>query len=322
MNARTRTMRREVYEKHQNLCKAQIRKRHINQCREALALKLKLAGIILVPAVLVVAIVVHLLAGTFKVHDLTIDANKTANTSAGSTITVTKLKYEVSGTSVTDLTYRTTTPQQPISECLSSSDDIYYGNAITQVKKEMDEDEVVEEEAVVEEIEEDYSIALEDDSIEIVEEEEVVEVIEEEEPPAVVDVMSSSWSATDYYSPSGHHYTDEDYQYLLMAIVGESQNCSEQEQMYVGSVVINRLESTKYYTYASSIKEICLAPYQYTCFSNGGAYRTPTDLNIKVARELITNGSVLPGNVIFQSLGKQGDGVYTQIGRTYFCYLD
>lgn len=121
---------------------------------------------------------------------------------------------------------------------------------------------------------------------------------------------------------SYYTYTQEDYEYLLMAIVGEAQNYSKLHQMYVGSVVLNRLHSTKYFSYGDCIKNIVLAPRQYACFADGGAYREPTDLNIEVANELIANGSILPSNVIFQAEFKQGDGVYAHIGNTYFCYQD
>ena len=140
-------------------------------------------------------------------------------------------------------------------------------------------------------------------------------------------------TSTDEYPPikegfpappddSYYTYTQEDYEYLLMIIVGEAQNCSKLHQMYVGSVVLNRLHNDKYFSYGDCIKSIALAPSQYACFSGGGAYRTPTDLNIEVANELIANGSILPANVIFQAEFKQGDGVYAQIGNTYFCYKD
>lgn len=118
----------------------------------------------------------------------------------------------------------------------------------------------------------------------------------------------------------GYTYTEEDLQYLTMIIVGEAQNCSYQEQMYVGSVALNRLHNKKYFNYGS-IKEVALAPGQYASFWGAKlAYRDPTDTNIAVAEELIENGSVLPENVIFQALFVQGDGVYERINNTYFCY--
>lgn len=121
---------------------------------------------------------------------------------------------------------------------------------------------------------------------------------------------------------SYYTYTQEDYEYLLMIIVGEAQHCSKLHQMYVGSVALNRLHNEKYFSYGDCIKSIALAPNQYACFAGGGAYGTPTDLNIEVANELIANGSILPANVIFQAEFKQGSGVYEQIGNTYFCYKD
>lgn len=118
----------------------------------------------------------------------------------------------------------------------------------------------------------------------------------------------------------GYTYTEEDLQYLTMIIVGEAQNCSYKEQMYVGSVALNRLHNKKYFDYGS-IKEVALAPGQYASFWGAKlAYRDPTDMNIEVAEELIENGSVLPENVIFQALFVQGDGVYERINNTYFCY--
>lgn len=114
-------------------------------------------------------------------------------------------------------------------------------------------------------------------------------------------------------------WTEEDYQYLLMIIVGEAQNCSRQEQMYVGSVVLNRLHSS-WFPKQNTIKQVATAKGQYACMRDGNAYKTPTETNKEVALELLKNGSVLPENVVFQALFKQGNGVYCKINKTYFCY--
>lgn len=117
----------------------------------------------------------------------------------------------------------------------------------------------------------------------------------------------------------GQWWTEEDYQYLLMIIVGEAQNCSRQEQMYVGSVVLNRLHSS-WFPKQNTIKQVATAKGQYACMWDGNAYKTPTETNKEVALELLNNGSVLPENVVFQALFKQGNGVYCKINKTYFCY--
>lgn len=139
-------------------------------------------------------------------------------------------------------------------------------------------------------------------------EEEVVE-IEESEP----NTESSS-------SEEQNSYTDEDLYYLTCAIVGEGQNVSFEEQIAVASVVVNRLNS-EWFNY-DTIKEVCTAPGQYSSFSNGMAYREPTEENIAAAKYVLENGSQLPGNCIFQSLHQQGNGIYKYFEDTgtYICY--
>lgn len=144
----------------------------------------------------------------------------------------------------------------------------------------------------------------------VLNEEEIVEepVVEESEPDDTTSSGKDTW------------YTDEDLYYLTCAIVGEGQNVSFEEQIAVASVVVNRLNS-EWFNY-DTIKEVCTAPGQYTSFSNGMAYREPTEENIKAAEYVLENGSQLPGNCIFQSLHQQGNGVYKYFADTgtYICY--
>lgn len=153
-----------------------------------------------------------------------------------------------------------------------------------------------------------------------VEEEEVIEEEVKQEEPTMEEVKAEPEVTQVSSNNSGYVYTEEDYEYLLMAIVGEAQCYSYQHQIYVGSVILNRLHSTKYFTYVHCIKDVVLADGQYTCFDDGNAYRTPTARNIQVAKDLIEGGSVLPSNVLFQSQHVQGDGIYCEMDGTYFCY--
>ena len=143
------------------------------------------------------------------------------------------------------------------------------------------------------------------------EEEVVEEQIEDSEPDT---------ESTSSVEETENTYTEEDLYYLTCAIVGEGQNVSFEEQIAVASVVVNRLNS-EWFDY-TSIKEVCTAPGQYTSFSNGMAYREPTEENIEAAKYVLENGSQLPGNCIFQSLHKQGNGVYQYFEDTgtYICY--
>lgn len=155
--------------------------------------------------------------------------------------------------------------------------------------------------------------------------EEAQQIEEVQQQPVVEEIttqpIEEATPVTENIEEENHSqwWTEEDYQYLLMIIVGEAQNCSRQEQMYVGSVVLNRLHSS-WFPKQNTIKQVATAKGQYACMQDGNAYKTPTETNKEVALELLKNGSVLPENVVFQALFKQGNGVYCKINKTYFCY--
>lgn len=87
--------------------------------------------------------------------------------------------------------------------------------------------------------------------------------------------------------------------------------------LYTGSVVLNRMEHPRY---SDTIHGVIYDVGQYECVTNGHIYREPSELAIQVAKELLTTGSVLPSNVIYQAEFTQGDGIYCTVGNTYFCY--
>lgn len=295
-----RTYRKEVYEAHEMMRRSQVRRNIINRRRKYVAIG-RIVGIIMVLAIIISSLIVN--ATSFGGNDELIEQAKTP-------------AIEVAATE---------TPEVAETKTELKSSVVLYSHAPS-----IGEDEIAQEKHP-------------EDFPNYDEEEEALPVIDlnkqpneekvEEQPDNGNSHTPTEVTTTDEYPPikegfpappddSYYTYTQEDYEYLLMTIVGEAQNCSKLHQMYVGSVVLNRLHSTKYFSYGDCIKNIVLAPSQYTCFANGGAYREPTDLNIEVANELIANGSILPANVIFQAEFKQGDGVYAQIGNTYFCYKD
>lgn len=112
-------------------------------------------------------------------------------------------------------------------------------------------------------------------------------------------------------------YTEEDLYILAHVICGEAQSYSDEEQLYVGSVVLNRVHSA---SYPNTIKDVVFQRNQYSCTVDGNYHRTPTERNWANAKFLLENGSVLPGNVVFQSGHRQGKGVYVKTSRHYYCY--
>lgn len=112
-------------------------------------------------------------------------------------------------------------------------------------------------------------------------------------------------------------YTQEDLYVLAHVICGEAQCYSDEEQLYVGSVVLNRVASSRY---PNTIRGVVFQKGQYACTWDGNYNRTPTARNWANAEYLLTHGSVLPGNVVYQSGRKQGRGVYVKTSRHYYCY--
>lgn len=112
-------------------------------------------------------------------------------------------------------------------------------------------------------------------------------------------------------------YTEEDLQYMIMVLTGECQDLPYEVQLEYASVVMNRKNDP---SYPNTIKGVCLQKRQYSCFRDGNAYRTPTANSIAAAKYILENGSISPANVVYQSHGKQGSGVYKQIGREKFCF--
>ena len=122
---------------------------------------------------------------------------------------------------------------------------------------------------------------------------------------------------TVYLSEKPISYTEEDLYILAHVLAGECQSCSDDEQLYVGSVVLNRMADPRF---PNTVKGVVFQKGQYACVGDGNYYREPTERNWANARMLLENGSVLPANVIWQSGGRQGKGVYLRTKWHYYCY--
>lgn len=140
-------------------------------------------------------------------------------------------------------------------------------------------------------------------------------------PEGTVELVSgpvspqAAGSSAAFSSP--HSYTEKDLSILSHVICGEAQNCPDSEQLYVGSVVLNRMNSGRY---PGTIEGVVFQCGQYSCTRDGNYYRPPTAANWANAKWLLENGSILPGNVVFQSGGRQGRGVYLKTSYHTYCY--
>lgn len=122
---------------------------------------------------------------------------------------------------------------------------------------------------------------------------------------------------SEYLSDAEITYTEEDIYILAHVIAGEAQPYSDEEQRYVGSVVLNRVAHPEY---PGTIKDVVFETGQYSCVTDGNYNREPTDRNWENAKWLLENGSVLPEKVVYQSGGRQGDGLYLKTKWHCYCY--
>jgi hypothetical protein len=113
--------------------------------------------------------------------------------------------------------------------------------------------------------------------------------------------------------------TEDEIELLAKLITAEVGGVDEEASYLCGSVVINRMNSEKF---PNTLEEVIYQKGQYQCSWNGALNKDYTDLSWEIAEELLTEGTIIPDNVVWQSEFAQGDGIYKQVGRTYFCYSE
>lgn len=120
------------------------------------------------------------------------------------------------------------------------------------------------------------------------------------------------------------NYTDDDLFYLAAAVCREAGGESEEIQLLVANVIINRVNSS---IYPDTIYEVLTQYKQYgTMWKYGVSFPDWADDKVKeqcysVAKRILEGERFCPENVLFQAEFKQGSGVYKQFGDDYyFCY--
>lgn len=126
-------------------------------------------------------------------------------------------------------------------------------------------------------------------------------------------------------------FTDEELEILALVIYQEAggDKCSDDTRRKVGSVFLNRVNSPQF---PNTFQEVATQRRQYgTLYLTGLKWPNRASLDgeahavdraYAIAEELLTNGSILPENVIWQSEFVQGDGIYCYQDEIYFCYSE
>ena len=128
------------------------------------------------------------------------------------------------------------------------------------------------------------------------------------------------WSA--YITPkqeTSKTYSQSDVDLLSRVINAEAGSSwlSDEHQLAVGSVVLNRVADSRF---PNTIRGVVYQKGQYACAWNGMLNTAPSERAIKHAKYLLKNGVTIPKNVVWQSQCKQGNGVWKYIQGHYFCY--
>ena len=139
---------------------------------------------------------------------------------------------------------------------------------------------------------------------------------------------------TIFPTPTGypsHNYTDNELRILAIIIYQEAgaDNCSDDTRRKVGSVFLNRVKSKHF---PDTFEEVALQRKQYgTLYWTGITWPArasyPQELHAvkrayTIAEELLSSGSVLPDNVVYQAEFPQGDGTYCYQDEIYFGYME
>ena len=120
------------------------------------------------------------------------------------------------------------------------------------------------------------------------------------------------------------NYTYDDLFYLAAAVCREAGGETDEIQMLVANVVINRVDSS---IYPNTIYEVLTQKSQYgTMWKYGVSFPDWADQSIQdhcydIAKRILDGERVCPENVLFQAEFEQGSGIYKQFGDDYyFCY--
>lgn len=110
---------------------------------------------------------------------------------------------------------------------------------------------------------------------------------------------------------------DESKVYMLAHLIGGEAGadwCTDELQLMVGSVVLNRIASDRF---PNTMKEVIFQKGQYSVTWNGAYENEPTERTVANARYLLLNGPTIPSDVLFQANFPQGK-TYKLVQGVYF----
>lgn len=116
-------------------------------------------------------------------------------------------------------------------------------------------------------------------------------------------------------------YTESDYELLAKLIYRETGGQGMECMIACGSVVLNRVNSENPY-YPDTLEEVIFQSGQYSVTFNRERFDNtiPSEDAYFVAELLLTCGSQIPSNVIYQSQSALGSGIWRTINGEVYSY--
>ena len=112
-------------------------------------------------------------------------------------------------------------------------------------------------------------------------------------------------------------YDAEDLYWLSRIIYAESGAESEEGQIAVGNVVLNRVNSNEFPDTISDVIFDRVDGVQFEPVENGSVYKTPSDLSVSAAKQVLDGADVI-GDAMYFYAPTLSQGVWINANRTYF----
>lgn len=143
--------------------------------------------------------------------------------------------------------------------------------------------------------------------------------IETTEKPTLAPTEQPTPKPTAMPTPKPATYSQADLDLLSRVVYAEAGSnwCSDEMQLLVANVVINRMRDSRF---PNTLRGVVYQRGQYECVSSGMIKRTPNARAIKNAKRVLSGERFCPEKVVYQSEFRQGKGLWKKVGNQYFCY--
>ena len=113
-------------------------------------------------------------------------------------------------------------------------------------------------------------------------------------------------------------YSKKDLDLLARVVYAEAGSdwCSDEMQLLVANVVINRMRDRRF---PDTLRGVVYQRGQYACAYKLGRVK-PNARAVKNAKRVLDGERFCPAKVVYQSEFRQGKGLWKKVGNQYFCY--